>query len=177
MRVIGLIALFELIFLHASAFADDDHALQAQYLANAGVMVAKGDTKVLFDPFFRNDYGAYDLVPSDLEQAVLDGVPPFDGIDAVFVSHNHDDHFDAEILVAYLNRWPDVELYALRRENGLSQEARKVPESQARGSMPSRNCPRRARSRPAPRARLHAQGTLPKRTLYTDPLASLYGAR
>jgi L-ascorbate metabolism protein UlaG (beta-lactamase superfamily) len=112
MRVTGIIALFAFIFLRASAFADDDHALQAQYLANAGVMVAKGDTKVLFDPFFRNDYGAYDLVPSDLEQAVLDGVPPFDGIDAVFVSHNHDDHFDAEILVAYLNRWPDVELYA-----------------------------------------------------------------
>lgn len=107
-----VLSLFVLTVFQSAAFADGDHPLQAHYLANAGVMVAKGESKVLFDPFFRNDYDAYDLVPPDIEQAILDGAPPFDGVDAVLISHHHDDHFDPKLVVAYLQRWPDIELYA-----------------------------------------------------------------
>lgn len=106
-----------LVFLALLAFcsaspADDGYDLQAHYLANAGVMVAQGSSKVLFDPFFRNDYGVYDLVPAELEEAIFMGAAPFGGIDAVFISHQHDDHFDPALIVAYLDKWQDVELYA-----------------------------------------------------------------
>ena len=94
------------------AHADAVHAGQAHYLGNAGVMVERGQSKVLFDPFFRNDYGVYDLVPEEIERAIFAGSPPYDGIDAVFVSHHHDDHFDAKLLVAYLETWQEIELYA-----------------------------------------------------------------
>jgi hypothetical protein len=58
----------------------------AHYMANEGLMVVNGDTKVVFDPLFRNSYGQYQLLPKSMEDALFAGEPPFDGIDAVFVS-------------------------------------------------------------------------------------------
>ena len=107
---IGLLLL--LVGLAGGAQADGDHTLEAHYLANAGVMVSQGHSKVLFDPFFRNDYGVYDLVPEKTEKAIFAGEAPWDGVDAIFISHQHDDHFDPALLVAYLARWPEVEMYA-----------------------------------------------------------------
>lgn len=33
------------------------HDSTAYYMANEGLMVVHGDTKILFDPLFRNSYG------------------------------------------------------------------------------------------------------------------------
>ena len=46
-----------LLFLAAGSRADGE----VTYLANAGLMIAEGDTKVLFDPLFRNGFGQYRL--------------------------------------------------------------------------------------------------------------------
>lgn len=97
------------IFANASAH---DPAAQATYLGNEGVMVARGDTKILFDAFYANSYGQYALVPDEISDAMLNGEPPYDGIDAVFVSHVHGDHFTAEPAIEYLRAQPDVSLYA-----------------------------------------------------------------
>jgi L-ascorbate metabolism protein UlaG (beta-lactamase superfamily) len=95
------------------ALCADDHVVsRAHYLGNGGVMVERGDTKILFDPLFREDYGLYELLPRDLERALFAAAPPWDGIDAVFISHNHDDHFDPALILSYLQAHPDVELYA-----------------------------------------------------------------
>ena len=98
--------------LFAASSAADEQTWLAHYLANAGVMIERGDTKILFDPFFRNDYGQYDLVPVETEADLFAGSPPWDGIDAMFVSHHHDDHFDPAVVMSYLRRWPEVKLYA-----------------------------------------------------------------
>jgi uncharacterized Ntn-hydrolase superfamily protein/L-ascorbate metabolism protein UlaG (beta-lactamase superfamily) len=84
---------------------------RAHYLANEGVMVTRGDTKILFDPLFRNGYGHYELVPDEMEQALFAGTPPWDGIDAVFVSHYHGDHFTPEIMLDFLRARPDIRFY------------------------------------------------------------------
>lgn len=94
------------------SYADDEQTWGAYYLANSGVMIAHNNTKVLFDPFFRNDYGQYELVPSEMEAAILAGAPPWDGIDAVFISHHHSDHFDPKVVMNYLRHWPAIKLYA-----------------------------------------------------------------
>ena len=112
MKAIRILTLSALMCMHSVVLADEDSPLQAHYLANAGVMVAKGETKLLFDPFFRNDYGVYDLVPAEIEAAVMAGSPPYDGIDAMFVSHYHDDHFDPALVVFYLQKWPEIDFYA-----------------------------------------------------------------
>ena len=95
-------------FSHASEAADSE----AQYLANTGVMISRGETRILFDPLFRNTYGVYDAVPADVEAALFAGTAPFDGIDAVFISHHHEDHFEPALILRLLEQQTTIELYA-----------------------------------------------------------------
>ena len=101
--------------LGVSAFtqthAHDDSAV-AHYLGNEGVLVVHDDTKILFDAFYANSYGQYALVPDNLSAAMLSGDAPFDGIDAVFVSHIHGDHFSVAPALEYLRAQKDVHFYA-----------------------------------------------------------------
>jgi L-ascorbate metabolism protein UlaG (beta-lactamase superfamily) len=94
-----------------SGLAQADDAVVAKYLANAGVLITHGDTKIVFDPLFDNDYGTYELVPKDIERALFEGAPPFDGLDAVFVSHHHSDHFSPEMMVQLLKAHPQLQLF------------------------------------------------------------------
>jgi L-ascorbate metabolism protein UlaG (beta-lactamase superfamily) len=82
------------------------------YLANEGVMAVHGDNKVVFDPLFNEDFGQYELLPDHMRAALFAGDAPFDGIDAVFISHYHDDHFDPEDMLSFLGNRDDVRLYA-----------------------------------------------------------------
>jgi L-ascorbate metabolism protein UlaG (beta-lactamase superfamily) len=93
--------------------ADDD--LVVKYLANEGVLISHGDTKVVFDPLFDEDFGTYELVPKDLERDLFTGAPPFDGLDAVFVSHHHGDHFSPERMVQLMKARPNLQLFAPRQ--------------------------------------------------------------
>lgn len=77
---------------------------EARYLANEGVMIVQDDLKILFDPLFDEGFGTYPLVPGPERSAIMAGEPPYDGIDAVFVSHLHGDHFSASATNAYLAR-------------------------------------------------------------------------
>ncbi len=84
----------------------------AHYMANEGLMVVQGETKIVFDPLFRNSYGQYQLLPKAMEEALFAGAPPFDGIDAIFVSHYHGDHFSPADILRLLKAQPAIRLYA-----------------------------------------------------------------
>mgnify|MGYP001818831067 FL=1 len=81
------------------------------YIANMGAMIERGETKIVFDPLFRNHFDTYDPVPPAIEAALLAGLEPFDGIDAVFISHHHGDHFDPATILELLNSQPAVEMF------------------------------------------------------------------
>jgi len=85
---------------------------EARYLANEAVLIAHGDIKVLFDAFYVDSFGTLALVPEKTSAAIMAGTPPYDGIDAVFVSHAHGDHFTAAPTLAYLRAHPAVRLFA-----------------------------------------------------------------
>ncbi len=91
------------------------HESQALYLGNEGVLVSHGKDKVVFDAFFSDSHGLYVLVPDELRTGLTEGRPPFDGIDAVFVSHVHGDHFSPEPTLAYLRAQRKVRLFAPRQ--------------------------------------------------------------
>lgn len=81
------------------------------YIANMGAMIERGETKIVFDPLFRNHFDTYDPVPPEIEAALLAGLEPFDGIDAVFISHHHGDHFDPATILELLNSQPAIEMF------------------------------------------------------------------
>jgi len=95
--------------------AAHDPAATATYLSNEGVMVARGNTKILFDAFYANSYGQYALLSDEVSAAMMEGKAPYDGIDAIFVSHVHGDHFTAAPAIAYLRAQPDVRLYGSKQ--------------------------------------------------------------
>ncbi len=89
-----------------------DDAGKAMYLANEGVMVQKGDVKILFDPLYNQNFNTYLLVPEKMRSAIMTGTPPFDGIDIVFISHAHGDHFAAKPMLDFMRSHPDTQLVA-----------------------------------------------------------------
>jgi len=97
-----------LLLLASTAFGQSD----IRYLANEGVMVTHGDTKILFDPLYQNSYDTYQMVPDEVRNAIFAGDAPYDGVDAVFVSHHHGDHFSAEDMLRLLKSQTDTRLYA-----------------------------------------------------------------
>lgn len=98
-----------LLAMNTSAIADDATAF---YMANEGLMVTHDDTKIVFDPLFRNDYGQYLLLPAEMEAALFAGEAPFDDIDAIFVSHHHGDHFSPADMLRLLKEQEGIQLYA-----------------------------------------------------------------
>lgn len=109
--------LFGALFLSASAgnLLAHESSAEARYVGNEGVLVTRGNTKVIFDAFYADSYGQYTLVPDSIRAALLAGTPPYDGIDAVFVSHVHGDHFSAAPAVAFMRAHKKVPMYASRQ--------------------------------------------------------------
>jgi len=86
------------------------HTLEVTYIANEGYMITMGDTKVLIDALPKSRYYAN---PSDaLAAKVMDGIPPFDRVDCVLVTHDHADHFNAEMTSRLLLHHPAAQLVA-----------------------------------------------------------------
>lgn len=95
--------------LSVNVLADDS---VAHYMANEALMVVHGDTKVMFDPIYKNSYNTYMLLPEEMEDALFAGEAPYDGLDAIFISHYHGDHFTPEDALRFMNARPDVDMYA-----------------------------------------------------------------
>ena len=99
--------------LAVAAPASAHDPADATFLGNEGILVARGDTKILFDAFYAESFdGQYTLVPDALEARMMKGEAPFDGVDAILISHIHPDHFNSRKTIAYLRAHPNVRLYA-----------------------------------------------------------------
>lgn len=106
-----IVALFGL-FVPALAHDMDSQFATAEYIANEGVLMIQGDTKIMFDPLPLSGFGTYMDVSTDQKVKMMAGTAPYDGIDAVFISHAHRDHFSALDMIAYMTAQPDVKLVA-----------------------------------------------------------------
>jgi len=76
--------------------------LKLTYVANMGVLVSSGETKVLIDALFDKPNPDYRAPAPEMLDKIMKGEAPFDGVDLVLVTHNHPDHFDAGLAVRYL---------------------------------------------------------------------------
>lgn len=86
--------------------------LQLLSIANSGVLVGAGDSKVLIDALFDKPNPEYRAPAPGILDKILKGEPPFDGVDLVLVTHNHPDHFDPALAVRYMESRPETLLAA-----------------------------------------------------------------
>ncbi len=110
------------------------YAVEVTYIANAGVLLTAGDTRVLIDGLFQ-PYQGYPSLPQSSRDQLETAVPPFDGIDVVLVSHIHGDHFQGESVLRYLQASTLAELVSsgqvvqdLRGRPGFATVAPRVRE-------------------------------------------------
>jgi len=86
-------------------------ALTITYVANEGFLITAGGRAVLVDALFRPSPGGFGARPGDaLIAQMTQGAPPFARIDALLVSHDHQDHFDPALVQAFLARHPETTL-------------------------------------------------------------------
>ncbi len=95
----------------SAAFAHDISST-AQYIANEAILMSHGETKVLFDPLPLSGFGVYPETPQADIEKMMKGEGEYRGVDAVFISHAHRDHFSATAMISYLQAQSDVHLVA-----------------------------------------------------------------
>lgn len=106
--------------LGVSAHAHE--AGQAHYIANEGVLVEQGDVKILFDPLPLSGFNVY-AEPSEVQvAAMMAGEGAFAGVDAVFISHAHRDHFSAPSVVALMEAQTEIHLIAPQQALDMMQQ-------------------------------------------------------
>lgn len=101
-----------LVLLSPSVSAHPVTPTQTTYLGNEGIMVSDGHTTVLFDPLYPNGFGTYQMVPDVMRQHLMEGIAPYENVDAIFISHMHPDHFSVGEVIAYMRRHEQVHLFA-----------------------------------------------------------------
>jgi len=82
------------------------------YVANMGVLLSAGDSKVLIDGLFDKQNRIFRTPAPETIESIMKGEPPFEGLDLVLVTHNHSDHFDAALAVRYMEARPEPFLMA-----------------------------------------------------------------
>lgn len=94
----------------------------AHYIANEGVLVEQGELSILFDPLPLSGFGVY-AEPSQAQiAAMIAGQGIFEGVDAVFISHAHRDHFSPSAVIAYLSAQPELQLVAPQQALDMMRE-------------------------------------------------------
>lgn len=82
------------------------------YIGNTGFMIEAGTSKILVDAVFDEGWDLY-LVPSrGTRNDIRSAKGVFSDVDAILVTHWHDDHFDASLVASHLVRNPSCRLLA-----------------------------------------------------------------
>jgi L-ascorbate metabolism protein UlaG (beta-lactamase superfamily) len=77
--------------------------LDVTFIANAGFLIECDNRKILVDGLFGGFESDWCYVPSDsVVDLMVEGKPPFDGIDIIAFTHYHIDHFNAEMAINHL---------------------------------------------------------------------------
>lgn len=76
------------------------------YLANEGVLISNGTSKVVVDALFRDSLGSYLRHPPDTQERLETGKPPFDKVALALATHYHLDHWDAGAITRFLSHNP-----------------------------------------------------------------------
>jgi L-ascorbate metabolism protein UlaG (beta-lactamase superfamily) len=105
---------------------------EVTYLGNCGFLISVNEKQVLIDALFNRGFDFY-LTPADTIVAkIYQRQAPFAHANLLLITHDHPDHFDAQMVAAYLGANPENRVVApslvinsIRSQSGLP-----VPEKQ-----------------------------------------------
>jgi L-ascorbate metabolism protein UlaG (beta-lactamase superfamily) len=111
------------------------------FLANEGVMLASGETKVLIDALFQKYERGYAVPHDSTQRALASARGPFDGVDLVLVTHRHGDHFHPAPIAAHMRANAQATLVTSRQvidslRGRLTLAALREPRIAARTTAP-----------------------------------------
>jgi L-ascorbate metabolism protein UlaG (beta-lactamase superfamily) len=103
-----LIALFAALPLGHAAEARDsaEEGPELRYVANAGMLVTVGRRRFLIDAPIRDGIAPYATSPAHERDRLEAAAPPYDGVDAILITHWHEDHFSPHAAAAHLAHNP-----------------------------------------------------------------------
>ena len=108
MKKFIVLFVFLIVFVSQSIVQGKDKPqarVKITYIANEGFLIKSGDSKILVDALFGGIKGNWCEQPSDSAlNLIINGQPPFDGIDVVIVSHYHVDHFNEKIVSDFMQK-------------------------------------------------------------------------
>ena len=96
--------------LYSTAIKNE--SLYLTFIANEGVLVASSDKKVMIDALFDNPNPAYPAPSSEILERMYAGLPPFDRIDLILITHNHPDHMSIIPVIQFMKKNPGTMLVA-----------------------------------------------------------------
>jgi L-ascorbate metabolism protein UlaG (beta-lactamase superfamily) len=79
-----------------------------RYVANAGMLVTVEGRQFLIDAPIRDGIAPYATSPAAERLRLEQARPPYDGVDAILITHWHEDHFSPDAAAAHLMRNPRV---------------------------------------------------------------------
>lgn len=107
--------------------------IQATLLANAGILLCYGNTTMLVDGIYGREPHYFSNLKRGVWEQMLQGEAPFESIDYLLFTHDHPDHFSAEMIVEFLRERPVKGVFLpdspVIRESGLDTflAERKIP--------------------------------------------------
>jgi L-ascorbate metabolism protein UlaG (beta-lactamase superfamily) len=101
-------------------------ASKLTYTANAGVMITIDGKKLLIDALNSSVHPLYKRTPEDIAEKLINGIPPYDSITAVLITHSHLDHFDEKKVAELLDKSPDTVVVSTSEVISIIREQLKV---------------------------------------------------
>jgi len=91
-------------------------------LANDGVMVSDGETRILIDALVVEPYSVYGGLPVDVQPMFDNLTGPFSDIDLVLISHRHHEHNQPVYACQFMQKSSQTQLKTSEQVIGLMRE-------------------------------------------------------
>ena len=103
-NILTLVLLVSAATITAASSQAPSAGPQLRYVANAGMLLTLEGRKFLIDAPIREGIAPYATSPEN-ERRLLEGAnPPYDIVDAILITHWHEDHFSADAVAAHMAR-------------------------------------------------------------------------
>ena len=76
--------------------------VEIKYLANEGVLISAGNSRVIVDGIFKKEFDYLDVLPNEELAKIENATSPYTSIEIILVTHVHGDHFNAQLVGGHL---------------------------------------------------------------------------